>query len=83
MLVVGHGTPPQSGPPPVGAVRRNAFEVLTNGDVNVPLNTSTSKLTIGTSSTSGTATTTKIYGTADIDRIPPKGGISMGGFETP
>jgi len=77
LFIVGNG--PGTGSTP----RTNAFEVLGNGAVNVPIKPIggiTPKLTIGDSSTTGTAVTAKIHGTADIDRVPRKGGISMGSF---
>ncbi len=73
-FLVGYGTS--------GSNRRNALEVLNSGDVKIPLKNTASKLTIGTAGTTTPATTTTvILGTADIQRVPPKGGISMGGFE--
>ena len=74
LFVVGNG----SGS--VTSSRKNALEVMWDGTVTVPLSFANSKVTIGTTAISGTTTTTKIYGTADIDRVPAKGGISMGAF---
>ena len=58
--------------------RKNAFEVWTGGNVNIPITTTGAKLTVGNSSVSSNTVTTKVYGTADITRVPAKGGISMG-----
>ncbi len=60
------------------SIRKNAFEVIYNGNVNVPISTTGAKFTVGNAGVSGTTVTTKIYGTAEIDRVPNKGGISMG-----
>jgi hypothetical protein len=74
LLIVGNGTGTTT------SQRRNLLEVMADGTVNIPAASTNSKLTIGTAATSGATTTTKIYGTADIDRVPAKGGISMGAY---
>jgi len=81
VLLVGTGT--GTATTPIN-LRHNALEIIDNGNVNFPLTRTSSLVTIGntTHTTSGT-TTTRIRGTAEIDRVLPKGGISMGGFNVP
>lgn len=62
------------------SVRRNAFEVVASGNVNVPISTVGAKFTVGTNIVPLGTVTTKIYGTADIASVPAKGGVSMGAF---
>lgn len=60
--------------------RKNAFEVWTSGSVIIPITTTGAQLTVGSSSVGSSTVTTKVYGTADITRVPAKGGISMGAY---
>jgi len=60
--------------------RKNAFEVWTSGSVNIPIITTGAQLTVGNSNVGSSTVTTKVYGTADITRVPAKGGISMGAY---
>ena len=71
LFAVGNGT---------SASRMNALEVWYTGNVNIPITTTGAQLTVGTSNVASGTVTTKVYGTADITRVPAKGGISMGAY---
>ena len=60
--------------------RKNVLEVWTSGSVIIPITTTGAQLTVGNSSVGSSTVTTKVYGTADITRVPAKGGISMGAY---
>lgn len=60
---------------------RNALEVQGSGDVTIPVSGTAPynpKVTIGKTTTAPQQQTLKVYGEADIERVPAKGGVSMG-----
>lgn len=71
LLSIGNGS---------SSFRKNALEVWTTGNVNIPITTTGAQLTVGNSTVGSSTVTTKVYGTADITRVPAKGGISMGPY---